>query len=88
MKLFKDKAAIATAWATKAATEGHLAGDRMFIEGDTLYSYGHHFILGRHCGPNRVELNYRKYSSTTGRQQSAVRLAATKAGLTVLDVQF
>lgn len=88
MKLFKDKSAIATAWATKAASEGHLAGDKMFVEGDSIYSYGHHFILGRHCGPNRVELNTRKYSSTTTRQQSAVRLAAIKAGLTVLEVEF
>lgn len=51
----------------------------LFIEGDTLYSYGKHFPLAK-----RVEggfwINPDKYSVTTSKHQSLVRRTITKAG--------
>lgn len=51
----------------------------LFIEGDTLYSYGKHFPLAK-----RVEggfwINPDKYSVTTSKHQSLVRQVIAKAG--------
>ena len=51
----------------------------MFIEGDTLYSYGYHFPLAK-----RVEggfwVNPDRYSVTTSKQQGMVRGAIANAG--------
>lgn len=51
----------------------------LFIEGDTLYSYGHHFPLAK-----RVEggfwVNPAKYSVTTSKHQGMVRYEIVRSG--------
>jgi hypothetical protein len=58
----------------KGATEGEAS--HMYIEGDVLYSYGHHFplLVRRDWG---FLLNADKYSSTTSQHQSACFRHAT-----------
>jgi hypothetical protein len=61
------------------ATEGKNSLKSMFIERDTLYSYGYHFPLAK-----RVEggfwVNPDKYSVTTSKQQGMVRGSIATAG--------
>lgn len=55
----------------------------LFIEGDTLFSYGHHFPLARHNADGTVWVNTDKYSVTTSKQQGMVRGAIANAGKTI-----
>lgn len=54
----------------------HGTASHMYIDGDTLYSYGHHFplLVRRKFG---YLLNGDKYSSTTSQHQGACRQLAT-----------
>ena len=54
------------------ATSGRTG--HMFIEGDTIYSYGHHFPIARRS-PQGFLFNSEGYSSTTGRHKSHVASA-------------
>jgi hypothetical protein len=55
----------------------------LFIEGDTLFSYGHHYPLAK-----RVDggfwVNSEKYSATTSKHASKVRYAIARAGLALV----
>lgn len=60
--------------------EGKTTGSagHMFIEGDTIYSYGSHFPIARRYikGDRQIYvMNTRGYSATTGRHKSYVRNA-------------
>lgn len=57
------------------ATSGQNGKRTMFIEGDTLYSYGHHYALAQREG-GEIYINDRKYSPTTTRQASTVMKAS------------
>jgi hypothetical protein len=62
--------------------EGKVKGrsSSMFIEGDTLYSYGHHFPLlerMQHWGEDKFLLNADRYSVTTSGHQSNCSGVAT-----------
>lgn len=53
----------------------------LFIEGDTIYSYGYHFPIATVDRKTRTaEFNEDKYSQSTSSQQSAVRRALTNQG--------
>lgn len=55
----------------------------LFIEGDTLFSYGYHYTLAK-----RVEggfwVNNEKYSRTTSKHASLVRGAIAKHGFSLV----
>lgn len=62
--------------------EGKVTGksSSMFIEGDTLYSYGHHFPLlerMQHWGEDKFLMNADRYSVTTSGHQSRCFSVAT-----------
>lgn len=71
----------------EGATKGKASNDTLFIEGDTIYSYGHHFAIARRVAPNSYQITARKYSSTTSRHCSHVRMALHFAGATVEEVE-
>ena len=52
------------------ATSGH--GSNMFIEGQAIYSYGHHFPIAYHRSDGTWFYNNSHYSSSTSKQQCAV----------------
>lgn len=61
------------------ATKGKNSLKSLFIEGDTLYSYGHHFPLAKRK-EGGFWVNTDKYSVTTSKQQSMVRGTIAQAG--------
>ena len=59
---------VARAW-----SEGRRAeGSRMFTDGRTIWSYGHHFPIATEVG-NVILFNTDDYSNSTSRHQSKVR---------------
>jgi hypothetical protein len=60
---------------SKGAKKGK--SNRMFIDGDTIYSYGYHFPLAQRFRKKDVEYLYNpiEYSMTTTHHQSAVLTA-------------
>lgn len=53
-------------------TTGYTNNQTLFIEGDTIYSYGHHFPIAKRY--NGIYLfNSKSYSVTTSKHQSLVR---------------
>ena len=57
----------------QGATKGK--GSNLFIEGDTIYSYGYHFKVAVRNEDGTFWFNPGKYSSSTGRHQTLVRNA-------------
>lgn len=56
-------------WTQK--TQEHGRGHSIFFEGDTIYSYGHHFPMARHAD-EIVLITTRSYSVSTSKHQSYV----------------
>ena len=65
---------IRKAWLAGATTG---RGSNLFIEGDCIYSYGHHFIIAvrRRDGENYIwyVCNTDRYSVTTARHKSTIQ---------------
>jgi hypothetical protein len=64
------------------ATTGSNKQGSLFIEGDTLYSYGRHYPLAQRL-LGAVWVNSARYSNTTSKQASLVRSAASRKGITL-----
>lgn len=62
------------------------SGSRMFIEGDTVYSYGRHFPIARRVSADVVVCNSNGYSGSTARHKSYVKSALCGSGHTVIFV--
>lgn len=65
----------------------------IFSQGDKIYSYGHHFELGRLLRGKKGEprlflLNGDRYSVTTGRHQSELRSAVERSGVPSVIIPF
>jgi hypothetical protein len=60
---------------SEGATKGK--GSHMFIEGNAIYSYGHHFPIAVRTDYGYI-FNNDSYSSTTGKQKGFVRSALDK----------
>jgi hypothetical protein len=68
---------VAHYWANQIQEEGESSS--MFFRGNTIYSYGHHFPIAKHCtnsrGENYVLFTLRGYSNRTSKHISYVRSA-------------
>lgn len=49
----------------------------IFFQGNTIYSYGHHFPMARHLDDHTILMTTKSYSVTTSGHMSAVRSAAS-----------
>lgn len=69
--------------------EGATSGstDNLFIEGDTIYSYGHHFPIARRIGQNKFLFTTKGYSQTTSVHKGRVMRALERAGYDVALVE-
>jgi hypothetical protein len=77
--------AVAHLWANKVQPEarmprrtgmhGGAKAAQAFFEGDTYYSYGHHYVIGHHLPGGYVAINRCKNSSTTNRHVHEAWLA-------------
>lgn len=61
------------------ATSGNNSNRSLFIEGDTIYSYGYHFPLARRNADGTFWVNPDRYSVTTSKHQSMVRGAIARS---------
>lgn len=61
-----------------AAGKRRGSSNRMYIEGDTIYSYGSHFPIA-HRTKKGYTFNRSKYSHSTSKHQGAVRRALQAA---------
>ena len=69
----------------QGATSGK--GSNLFIEGDTVYSYGYHFAVARRTGENTANFTSRRYSQSTARHKSLVLSALNRAGFKVTETE-
>lgn len=68
---------------TNGATRGK--GSHLFIDGDTVYSYGYHFAIARRTGEKTANLTTRKYSQSTTIHTGHVRMALVRAGYEITE---
>lgn len=54
------------------ATEGHTGNWNLFIDGDSIYSYGHHFCIAKRVGERVALFTTRGYSNTTAKHIGCV----------------
>lgn len=57
----------------------------LFIEGDSIYSYGYHFKIAEKTGPKIANFTTRGYSSTTSVHKGRVKRALVEAGYTLIE---
>jgi len=82
-KVFSNHSEVCHVWANNTDLNAIGRASNIFFEGDTIYSYGRHFILGkRFIHNNRVItfLNTKSYSNSTSKHQNHLRSAVN--GLT------
>lgn len=84
-KSFTKTSDLARAYARKELTEGKAREGRVFVEGDTIYSYGKHFPIATRIRDNEYLLNEQRYSNTTSKQQSQVRSALNSEGAKIVE---
>lgn len=84
-KSFSKTSQLAHAYAHDKIREGKAREGRVFVEGDTIYSYGKHFPIAHRIRDNEYLLNHDRYSVTTSKQQSEVARALDSEGAKVID---
>ena len=85
--IFSKTIELAQAYAN-GQTEGSARQGRIFIDGATIYSYGRHFPIAKRIDPNTYEFNTRRYSVTTSKQQSEVRMALIGKGYKIIEKEL
>jgi len=79
--VFKNNSQTAHMWASQTQEYGKSPGGNLFFEGDTIYSYGHHYAVAKLYtikGQKICLINTTSYSSSTSKHQSAVSQAIPK----------
>ena len=83
--VFSDLSQIAHLWANQHQSEARNSSRNLFFNNDTIYSYGHHFPIGKHVKNNAGEyatlFTLRTYSKTTAGHISIVHQAARHKNL-------
>lgn len=77
---------IAGATAGKITRHNDYTGEThtpLFIEGDTLFSYGRHYPLARRV-EGGIWVNSERYSATTSKHASLVRFCACRSNLSLV----
>ena len=72
-KVLKSHSEVSHVWAQQSQDEGRAS--RMFFEGKSIYSYGHHFEIARFITSDIVFFNVRRYSPSTAKHQYKTRSA-------------
>lgn len=71
---------VAHLWANQIQNEARTPTNNFYFYGDTIYSYGSHFVIAKHvtneAGQNAALFSTRGYSNTTAKQQSITRYAS------------
>lgn len=72
-KVFRNADELSHVWANKLQAEGRCAS--VFFEGDTYYSYGYHYAIGRHLPDGSVAINLSSSSATTNKHVRQAKFA-------------
>lgn len=75
-KVFSSNSQLCHVWANQGQSEGR--GNNMFFEGDTIFSYGHHYTAAKiHTikGKKIALVNSNRYSSSTGKHLNNITSA-------------
>jgi len=88
---FSKVSEISDAFATglrsgKARADARFPEGRVFISGDTIFSFGRHFPIAVKTGEKIAVINKDKFSVTTTKQQSQVALALSRQGFKTREV--
>lgn len=83
-KVLANNAQVAHYWANQTQSEG--CSGSMFFEGNTIYSYGHHFPMGRVVNDRLTLITTKSYSNTTSKHISLAHGAARGTVMLVNDV--
>lgn len=70
--ILRNHQEVAHVWASQSQESGK--SGNMFFEGNSIYSYGHHFEIARHVG-NVVLFNVAGYSNSTAKHKNYTRRA-------------
>lgn len=82
--VFRTSTEVSHLWANKTQAEGRCRN--MFFRDSTYYSYGTHYVIGKHLPDGSVAINLEKSSSTTnGHVQEAVYAVRPRKVLRVLN---
>ena len=65
-------------FAQRTQSEGKTQSRNVFFEGDKIYSYGYHYLLGEFINDNTIIINDRGYSVTTSKHISQIRSATSQ----------
>lgn len=90
-QVFGSHSDLAHVWAQQSFAYGRASDGRMYFEGATIYSYGHHFPMAtftpyRVDGQQLVLVNSRSYSVSTGKHQRHVWHALRGLSVITADV--
>jgi hypothetical protein len=86
-KSFSKTKDLARAVLKEGLKEGHTTGNRVFVEGDTVYSYGKHYPMAE-VKNNTVEINSEKSTPTTEKQKRDFESVAEEEGFKVEKKDF
>jgi hypothetical protein len=80
MKKVVSPETVAHMWANQTQAEARNANSTLYFSGNTIYSYGSHFPIGKHVenseGHKAILFTTRSYSNTTSKHVSVVSRAA------------
>ena len=62
-----------------------IKGSNMFIDGDTIYSYGYHFPIARNIGAYYTIFNSNGYSNSTSKHKGHVLSALMSEGKIIIE---
>mgnify|MGYP001113155178 CR=1 FL=1 len=75
-RVFSNTSEVCHVWAQRNQSEGRNGSESVFFNGDSIYSYGHHFEMARFIkGKDIVLINPRNYSVSTSKHQNEVSYA-------------
>ena len=70
-----------------ANSDNEARTQNLFIEGLSIYSYGHHFKIAHKEHNNTALFNIRGYSNTTGKHKSYTLNALNNAGFNIVFIK-
>ncbi len=66
-KVFSSNYEVVHTFAQRTHPEGRNSSESIFFEGDKIYSYGHHYLLGEFLDANTIYINDKGYSNSTSK---------------------
>ena len=69
-KVFSSNYEVIHTFAQRTHPEGRNSSSSVFFEGDKIYSYGYHYLLGEFLDTNTILINDKGYGNSTSKHIS------------------